>query len=340
MKIQWTEGRWFPVNVKAGALGAVDESPIYAGGMTHPWRESEGVWRYNEKTGDWIPAAPLPLGRCYTKGTTCSRGLVVVGGRKTRPGVSGTTLGDTWLLECADANLKWKKLPNLNTSRAECALAAIGSRIVTAGGGNWEVSKGGAFTADNVKTVEILDLNDAGSGWQQTEFPYTPRSSCAAAAVGNKFALFGGYACHVDDNNTRTFEYFDDVLAFDPVTGNWTELPSLPFCLSGHDAVALDDTRVLLFGGCVRYDLCGHTMLHHTLRVDQKIGVIGGYSNLVWMYDTESGKCEAVEGAMPEGLNDLRVCRCGETFWAVGGESVDTTTSNTSNTVAVGEIIQ
>ena len=338
MKIEWSEGRWFPVNVKAGAVGVVDGRVVYVGGMTHPWRESEVTWQLDPEVGDWMPIPPIPVGRCYTKGTTTRHGLVVIGGRKSGAGAWANTLGDAWLLSREGGDWQWRELPPLNTPRAECGMAAVGDLVICAGGGNWEKTKGGAFTAEGVTTCEVLDMNDPASGWKVHDFPFATRSSCAAAAVDGRFILFGGYDCHVAEDGTRAFTHFNDVLALHPASGEWEALPSLPFKLSGHDAVAWKDGTVVLLGGCVRYNLLGQEVLHHTLTVRPKVGVVGGYSDLAWLYDVATGECSAIEGRMPAGLNDLRAVANGENIVVVGGENVDTTTSNTSNAVAVGEV--
>ena len=41
MQITWKPGKEFPVMIKGGAMGLVNGAPVYAGGMTYPWRETE-----------------------------------------------------------------------------------------------------------------------------------------------------------------------------------------------------------------------------------------------------------------------------------------------------------
>ena len=42
--IRWLEVKQLPAYVKGGAMGLVDGAPVYACGMTHPWRETEVAW--------------------------------------------------------------------------------------------------------------------------------------------------------------------------------------------------------------------------------------------------------------------------------------------------------
>ena len=86
MKITWSEGKGFPTLIKGGAMGIVDGVPVYAAGVSYPWRESELSWYYDADQGNWFPTEPIPLGRCYTSGATAGDGLLVIGGRKSTSG--------------------------------------------------------------------------------------------------------------------------------------------------------------------------------------------------------------------------------------------------------------
>lgn len=329
MDVTWQEGRWFPTLIKGGALGLVDGDPVYAAGMTQPWRETELVWRFDG--GDWQPAPPMPRGRCYTKGATCEQGLLVVGGRKR---------SDAWLLRREDDALTWIELPSLGQERAECALAVANGVAVAAGGGVWETKHSGAFTGDGVTAAERLDLERPENGWHRTASPpFPPRVSFSGTAIDSTIWFVGGYNCHVDENGVRTFDYFRDVWRYDTDEDTWSEAPGLPFRLSGHDVVAVDDRYLLLLGGCVRLEIDGQLILYQTTFMDEKRKLLtGGYSDLVWCYDTCTGTCELLPERMPHGLNDLRATTDGDHIYVVGGENADPSTSNTTEWFMVGEV--
>jgi hypothetical protein len=51
LNITWKSGKGLPVLVKGGAMGLVDGAPVYACGMTYPWRETEQAWYWEEGEG-------------------------------------------------------------------------------------------------------------------------------------------------------------------------------------------------------------------------------------------------------------------------------------------------
>jgi N-acetylneuraminic acid mutarotase len=339
LRITWSDGRWLPSYLKAGAFGMVNGVPVYAGGMTQPWRETECAWHYDSERGDWLPVDPMPVGRCYTTCATADDGLLVVGGRKSASGAFGNTLGDAWLLFRTDASWNWRHLPDMNQPRAEAALAVAGNVAVCAGGGSWETVHGGAFTSSSVTTAEMIDLADPSSGWIDLgEPPFSPRSGMKAAAAGGSIWFTGGYDCWVDENKARCFAYYDDVYRFDPVTREWEKKTPLPVGLSGHDAVSYADRYIILIGGCVRIPVCGQQVMYAGFTKDDRGLLVGQYSDLVWVYDTLTDTIELLEERCPHALNDLRACIDGETLYLAGGENADVTLSNTSNAFTIGTI--
>ncbi len=339
MKIEWSEGRWFPTLIKGGAMGIVDGKVVYAAGVSHPWRESELSWYYDHERGDWFPAEPLKLGRCYTSGTTALDGLLLVGGRKSMSG-GPVSLKDAWWLRCENGVWEWTELPSLHQGRSVCALAVVGDMAVCVGGGEWERVYSGAFTANNITIAETLNLKNLGAGWIDLGKPsFSPRIGCAAAAVGGSFYLFGGYNCWVDENKTRHFEHYDQAFRYDCANKRWTELSPMPVKLSGHQALSYADRYIILVGGNFRFSLLGQDLLYQTTKVDPERKVlIGEYSDLVWVYDTQADSYDLLPERIPHGHNDVRACIRNNTIYVVGGENCDVTTSNTTNSFIVGKI--
>ena len=339
IRISWSEGRWFPTLIKGGAMGVVDVFPVYAGGVSYPWRESELVWYFDPARQDWFPAAPMPLGRCYTTGCTAGDGLLVVGGRKTTAG-KVQVLNDAWLLRRVDGEWRWTELPRLHQARGVAVVAVVGSRAVVAGGGDWERKRGGAFVASGVTKVEALDLTNLRAGWRDLgEPPFRPRASAAAAALGGSFYVFGGYDCTVSEGGDRHIETFDDAYRLDIQSGKWTQVAALPMKLRGHAALPFGDRYIVLAGGCLDIPFLGQHVPLHTLRVNAKRSAVsGGYSDLVLVYDAEEDRYGLLPDRLPHGLNDIRGCVVGSSIWLVGGESVDPTTSNTTDAVMIGAV--
>jgi len=344
LQIAWTEGPHFPQLVKGGAMGIVDGAPVYAAGVTQPWRESELAWRYDPDRKDWFPVEPMPLGRCYTTGATTNGagegGLLVVGGRKTFPGRPITALNDAWWLRRINDVWQWTELPRLEQPRIGAALAVVGDLAICAGGGDWEHTYGGAFTADAVTKVEALDLSNPQAGWRDLgEPPFSPRAACTAAVAAGNCYLFGGYNCWVDDGKVRHITYYDEVYRYDPASGTWSERARLPVKLYGNQAVAYADRYIVLMGGVARLPFCGQEIEVFTIRKDEKRGLLtGGYSDLVWVYDTRTDTFALLPERLPRGHNDMRACARFGVVYLVGGENADVSTSNTTDTFMIGHI--
>ncbi len=338
ISISWSEARWFPTYIKGGAMGVVDGSPLYAAGMSEPWRESELAWYLDSDSNDWLPAPPMPLGRCYTTSTTAGGGLIVLGGRKaTDAGL--TILSDAWWQRRIDGVWSWTELPRMSQPRAEAAAAAIGDLVVCVGGGDWERTVGGAFIADSVTRVEALNVAEPGAEWIDLGEPsFSPRVGCGAAAVAGKLYVIGGYNCHVDENKQRHIDHYDDVYRYDPVSERWDLCAPMPVRWYGGEAVAFGDRYVVVMGGVVELPVHGQYVRYHTVQADKRAGVTGGYSDLAWVYDTETDDWHLLPERLPFGMNDVHGCVLGNAIYLVGGENVDPTTSNTSNRVAMGEV--
>ncbi|HNZ38880.1 MAG TPA: kelch repeat-containing protein, partial [Candidatus Latescibacteria bacterium] len=230
------------------------------------------------------------------------------------------------------------QLPAMAQARGVAGVAAVGTRILVVGGGEWEKVHGGAFTAESVTKAELLDLSDLGTGWRILDVPFSPRAGCAAAAVGPRVYVFGGYTCQVEAGK-RAFTYFDDTFSFDVNTGTWQQHSSLPGALSGHCAVSWGDRYVVLIGGVFRQETCGQMLAMNGVKLlDKRKALTGEYSDLVWVYDTVTDTFTLMEERSPHGLNDIHACVVGNTIFTVGGENVDPATSNTTDYVMLGKI--
>lgn len=339
IRITWSEGRWFPTLIKGGAMGAVDGYPVYAGGVSHPWRETEQVWYYDPERQDWFPIPPIPLGRCYTTGCAAGDGLLVVGGRKTIRG-KVEVLDDAWLLRRIDGEWRWRELAKLRQARGVAVVAVAGTTAVVAGGGDWERKRGGAFVASGVSKAEALDLADPNATWEDLgEPPFRPRASAGGAMLAGSFYVFGGYDCAVDEGGERTITPYADAFRFDLSTRSWMRIADLPMELRGHCALSYGDRYIILAGGCGGIPLLGERVPYQTCKVDSRRGVVvGEYSDLVLVYDAEEDRYSVLPERLPHGYNDIRGCVLGDTIYLVGGENIDVTTSNTSNVVTVGQI--
>lgn len=350
MKIEWTRGKGLPSLLKGGAMGMVDGVPVYAAGMTFPWRETEQAWSWDEARDDWFPVEPsLPVGRAYANGATLGDGLLVLGGRKRTDGLP-LSLPEAWWLRRRRGEFHWTRLPDMGYRRAVPVIGTSGSRVLALGGGEWERSQGGAFTTRHLTNYEVLDVDDLGAGWKDMgPVPFEPLEGSAYASIGASAYVFGGVECWTEDD-TRHIRFYCIAWRYDFPTDEWTRLADLPVSGSGWCAIAFGD-EVVIIGGNFTMGHPGEGALYRTDRSDEyrtelalNVGTwrertIGAYSDLAFVYDTRSDNYTVLEERLPAGLNDLRCAISGKTIFAAGGETIDPALSNTTDVFMIGRIV-
>lgn len=330
-----------PAYIKGGAMGIVDGAPVYAAGMTQPWRETELSWYWDEARGDWFPVEPsLPLGRAYCHGITLGDGLLVLGGRKAAKG-GPISLRDAWWLRRRDGSFFWTQLPDMNYPRAIPSLGVAGNKVLAFGGGEWERSQGGAFTTRHLTHYEVLDLDDLDVGWRDMgPLPFQPLVGSAFASLGEATYVFGGYECWTEEGK-RQIRRHSMAWRYQFTTDAWTRLADFPGTASGWAAAPYKNTVLLLAGG-IRLNLLGVDVPILTNYIADRgtwrSRLIGTYSDLVFLYDIENDAYRLLEERMPLGANDLRCAVSGKSIYVAGGETTDPALSNTINTFLVGTI--
>lgn len=327
-RIAWSLGPPMPQYRKGGVLGVVDGYVVYAGGMQHPWREPEESLVYDPGTQAWEATAPLPIGPSYSGGVSDGKVLYVLGGRK-----AGSRC---FRLTREAGRWYWTELPALTQPRVLAANALVGGWWIAAGGG-WGM-RFGAFDPTPVTVVEGLDLTHPDRGWQQLpHYPGFDRPAAMGASCAGRFYMFGGHRS-MEQGMTAPDGYqanhlcprLADAYSYDPVQQSWKRLADLPTALCGGAAVAYRDRYIILLGGS-----------HMSVRACEfpfEGETIGGYNAQVFVYDTVTDSYTLLAEPLPAGVNDLRLCRIGDTLYCAGGESIDKRTSNTVNLLQIGHI--
>lgn len=102
-------------------------------------------------------------------------------------------------------------------------------------------------TAGQSDRLWCLDLNDEGATWQK--LTNGPRlQGLALVAYQGKLIRIGGFTAMNEAGKDHDLRSQASVARFDPQTGAWSDLPSLPEPRSSFDAVVLNDL-VYVFGG-------------------------------------------------------------------------------------------
>ena len=183
--------------------------------------------------GTWETKAPMPTARTVTAGGVIDNRLYVVGG-------GGAVGGSTNVNEVYDPGTdSWAtKAPGL-TSWAFPVGVVIDEKFYVLGG---------CIGSDcRIGTTNQLEMyNPAQDAWVTKSAMPTARAQVAAAAVGGKLYVVGGFsAC------PPCFPQFGTLEVYDPANDTWDTKTSMPTPREGASAAAIGN-RLYVVGGCVR----------------------------------------------------------------------------------------
>jgi Kelch motif len=221
----------------------------------------------------------------------------------------------------------WTPMPDMPAALAKLGAAAVGTRIVTAGG------------YDTLRTV--LQFDTAASTWSSGPALVNGTDNVAVAATGGRVHAIGGEAGTVH-------------AVFDPVTGLWTAGPASPVVRFA-SAIAVLGGRLHLIGGWNASNTASASLASHdvfdpiagtwtaaaplaTARnaaaagvLDGRIVVVGGRAPGIRASDQASlASCEVYDPvadrwsagpALPQARASLAVAALGGRLYALGGES-------------------
>ena len=228
-------------SARADHSAAAGQGEMYVfGGRDGDLSVLNEFWGYNPETNTWEPvtAANPPPGRSAHASTGLADGRVVVVG-----GWDGNwqELRDIWFYDPA-AN-QWSRgsdCPFNNAILYDIALAASGDSVYVIG--PFEGQPGQRVLRYDTAAEAWSDVTPGGGlRAAQGEAP-TARLNAAYAQVGDTLWLFGG-----EDNETG--EVLKDVWGLDLNTLTWVRGDDLPESRTRARAAALDDGRVLVYGG-------------------------------------------------------------------------------------------
>jgi hypothetical protein len=199
---------------------------LVAGGFGYPSSVLASTELYDPATGNWRVGASLNRPRSQHTATQLTDGRVLVAG-----GPDNTT-------EIYDpASGAWTITGNLNVRRSFSPAAVLlkNGKVLIAGG----------FASDVGDTTTSAEIYDPAVGtWTVTGSMHVPRyrhtltrlQDGRVLVVGGTYDDFFGY-------RTNGAELYD------PETGTWTMIASLPNGLDGHTATLLPSGKVLISGG-------------------------------------------------------------------------------------------
>jgi N-acetylneuraminic acid mutarotase len=216
----------------------------------------------------------------------------------------------------------WRKAPPLEQSRAAHAVVATADAIYALGG-----------SGPGSAVVERFD----GSAWRaETTLPGGPVNAPAAAVVGTKIYVIGGFSGTTNEPLTR-------VDVYDTATKVWSSAAPLPAPRGGHAAVVLGGKIHVIGGGNSVSTIADHSVYDPatdtwtdaaslpraegspaTVAFGGKLYAIGGRSGLsdygtVYVYDPARNRWGKAPAVPPRGTAGAAVYR--GAIYLFGGES-------------------
>lgn len=166
---------------------------------------------YDPRSGLWSETAPMPTPRVFAAGAVSDGVAFVVGGLVEG---SRTYVRD---VEAYDAQRDaWETLAPLPIGRSRMAAAACDGRVFIVGG-----LEGSDDGCANSARLDIYDVRLR--SWTHAADMPTARHACAAAAVGGRLYVLGGYV----DAPGNTMKPCAVVESFKPGGGAWRREPDM-----------------------------------------------------------------------------------------------------------------
>ena len=251
---------------------------IYAfGGFVLPasgpaaWTPIDNAWEYDPIADTWRGLAPMPTKRGSPVAAVVGDRIYVIGGatvplnskevsiHPARPHRSVGTVE-----EYDPAANTWRERTPMPTPRNHATGGAVNNKVYVIGG-----RVGGAFITGAANNVDIVEEYDpATDSWAlvRARMP-TPRSAMASGVYVGRIYVTGG-----EGQDNRMMATFRALEAFDPASGTWSILPSLPVSRHGL-AGAVVGNRLHMVSGDVQSAGTGvhvHTDSHDAFELDGK----------------------------------------------------------------------
>ncbi len=215
----------FSVGVEGMSVGVVGNQIIAAFGFDQVDRSTTRL--YDIDTDSWSLGAAGPGTNSEGTGVTHGGLFYTIGGR-------GPGSNANWAYD--PTTNSWTTLSPLPTARMGLAAAVVGNSIYAIGGRTGS----GPNSGGKVNVVERYDI--ATDTWAAVSPLPSARSDLAAATVGGKIYVFGGF-----DNTGAVLNTVD---VYDPVTDTWTSgLAPMPTARGAMYAVGSSGGRIYVIGG-------------------------------------------------------------------------------------------
>jgi len=324
--ITWELGPNLPEHRKGGCAASLAGKVVSAFGMRYPWGEMATTYVFDPAAGWWSRGPAGPVGQCYVQGTECGEAFYSIGGRK------GSVRKECYRLTAKGSAYEWSEAPPLNDARGWAPSVAVDGTLYVFGG-----AKGGH--GPTLGSVEALDTTDHAARWRTiATIPGPSRGWLGAATAGGKIYVFGGsHFFEPKPENGPDRLRLDEVLQFDPATGEWREMNPLPYRLSGMDSCVYRDRYIIVVGGAPEVEDFSpelRAIYEKTERYESY------YCPFVLVYDVVADSWRVLPSVLPMPTNDVRAVLLEGKLYVLGGENVEPATSNTTAWLRIGTIVE
>lgn len=153
---------------------------------------------------------------------------------------------------------EWVTLPvSLSEPRSSNVVAQLGTKVYLIGGWDSTPKKPNDFEGKFLRTIEVFDLVTETVTVSKDTLPDPLRRALSSVVVGDEILLVGGLG-----QGATHFNLLDNVTAYQPLTGEWRELPKIPFATFAPAAGLLGDT-LYVFGGMFKTGKQDYEYVNH-----------------------------------------------------------------------------
>jgi hypothetical protein len=180
---------------------------------------------FDPARGAWSTGPDLPVGVNHAMSAELDGTLYVFGG------YLGPGLSHPSAMAFALRGKRWEALPPMPEPRAAAGAAAVGGRLYVAGG----------VRGDGLAAIMMV-FDPSSRSWSTEDGPPTRREHLGVAASSGRLYVVGGRTGDLQSGLGASESY-------DPATGIWTRLPSMPMPRGGLGATATANGLIVTAGG-------------------------------------------------------------------------------------------